>query len=43
MPLSKISNISMCVIIIKSVFKINGEFYPEIYLHSCYLQLENLS
>ena len=39
-PLSKIINIPMCIIIIKSLFKINGMFYPEIYLHSCYLEYD---
>ena len=37
-PLSKVINIPMCTIIIKSLFKINGMFYPENYLHCCYLE-----
>ena len=40
-PLDKIINIHMCTIIIKSLFKIDGMFYPEIYLHSCYLEYDN--
>ena len=40
-PLSKIINIPKCTIIIKSLFKIDGMFYPEIYLHSCYLEYDN--
>ena len=35
---SKIINIPACTIILKSLFKIDGMFYPEIYLHSCYLK-----
>ena len=40
-PLSKIMNIPMCTIIIKSLFKIDGMFYQNIYLHSCYLEYDN--
>ena len=40
-PLSKIINIPMCTIIIKSVFKIDGTFYPKVYLHSCYFEYDN--
>ena len=40
-PLGKITNIPMCTIILKSLLKINGMFYPKIYLHSCYLEYDN--
>ena len=40
-PLSKIINIPMCTIIIKSLFRIDGMVYPEIYLHICYLEYDN--
>ena len=40
-PLSKIINIPMFIIILESVFKINGMFYSKIYLHSCYLEYDN--
>ena len=39
-PLNKIINIPMCIIILESVFKINGMLYPKIYLHSCYLKYD---
>ena len=38
--LSKIINIPICTIIAKSVFEIDGMFYPKIYLHSCYLEYD---
>ena len=41
-PLGKIINIPMCVIIIKFLFKINGVFYPNIYLHNCYLECNSI-
>ena len=41
LTLSKIINIPMCAIILDSVFKINGMFYPKIYLNSCYLEYDN--
>ena len=30
----------MCTIILESVFKIDGMFYPKIYVHSCYLEYD---
>ena len=41
-PLGKIVNIPVSVLIIKSLFKIDTMFYPEIYLHSCYLEFEEI-
>ena len=41
MPSSKIINIPVCAIIFKFVFKIDGMFYLEIYVHSCYLEYDN--
>ena len=40
-PLGKMVNILMCLITVKSVFEINGMFYPKNYLHSCYLEYDN--
>ena len=39
-PLSKIINIPMCTIILKSVLKIDGMLYPKMYLHGCYLKYD---
>ena len=36
--MNKILNISVCVIIVESVLKINGKYYPKIYLDSCYFK-----
>ena len=37
-PINKILNIFVCVLIIKSVFKRNGKYYPQIYLDNCYFK-----
>ena len=36
LPLGKILNIPVCVIIAKSVFEENGKYYPQIYLKHCF-------
>ena len=40
-PLGKMINNPMYTIILKSVLKIIGMFYPKIYLHSCYFEYDN--
>ena len=35
-PINEILNILVCVLIIKSVLKRDGQYYPQIYLDSCY-------
>ena len=37
-PINEILNISVCVLIIKSIFKTNDKYYPQIYLDSCYFK-----
>ena len=37
-PINEILNTPVCVLIIKSVLKINGRYYPKIHLESCYLK-----
>ena len=32
LPLGKILNIPVCVIIVKSVFQENGKYYPQVFL-----------
>ena len=35
LPLGKILNIPVCIIIVRSVFKENGKYYPHVLLHEC--------
>ena len=42
LPLNKIMNVPLCVIITRSVFKEkNDKFYPQVYLHSCCLEYDH--
>ena len=40
LPMGKIVNIPLCVIIARSVFEESGKFYPQVYLERCYLEYE---
>ena len=40
LPLGKILNIPVCVIIIRSVFQENNKYYPEVFLHECFYEYE---
>ena len=35
LPLNKILNIPMCIIIIRSVFEKDGKYYPHVLLYEC--------
>ena len=35
LPLGKILNIPVCTIIVRSVFKEDGKYYPQVLLHEC--------
>ena len=37
-PTNEILNIPVCVLIIKSILKRDGKYYPQIYLDSCYFR-----
>ena len=39
-PLSKIINIPVCVVIVSSIFKEDGEYYPQVLLHDCFYEYE---
>ena len=41
LPLGKISNISMCIIIVKSVFQNNNIYYPQVLLCECLYKHED--
>ena len=40
LPLSKIINILVCVVIVSSVFKENNKNYPQVLLHDCFYEYE---
>ena len=35
LPFGELLNIPVCVIIVKSVFAKNSNYYPQVYLHEC--------
>ena len=41
LPLSKIINIPVCVIIINSVFEEDSKYYPQVLLHDCFYRHED--
>ena len=40
LPLSKIINIPVCVLIVRSAFKENNKYYPQVLLHDCFYEHE---
>ena len=40
LPLGKILNIPVCVIIVRSVFQEHNDYYPQVYLHGCLYECE---
>ena len=40
LPLGKISNIPVCIIIVKGVFEEDGKYYPQVLLHDCFYEHE---
>ena len=40
LPLDKIVNIPVCIIIVKSVFQKNNNHYPQVLLHECFYEYE---
>ena len=40
LPLNKIINIPVCVIIVSSIFKEDGKYYPQVLLHNCFYEYE---
>ena len=40
LPLGKIINIPVCVIIVSSVFKEDGKYYPQVSLYECFYEYE---
>ena len=40
LPLGKILNILVCIIILRSVFEEDGKYYPPVLLHECFYEYE---
>ena len=40
LPISKIINIPVCVIIIRGVFEKDSKYYPQVLLHECFYEYE---
>ena len=40
LPISKIINIPVCVIVIRSVFEEDSKYYPKVLLHECFYEHE---
>ena len=36
LPLGKILNVPLCVIIVRSVFEENKKYYPQVFIHECF-------
>ena len=41
LPLSKILNIPVCIIIVKSVFQEDNNYYPQVLLYECMYKQED--
>ena len=42
LPLSKIINIPVCVVIVSSIFKENDEYYPQVLLHDIFMTMKKI-
>ena len=40
LPLGKILNIPVCIIIVRSVFEEDSKYYPQVLLHECLHEFE---
>ena len=40
LPLNKVINIPVCVVIVSSIFKEDGKYYPQVLLHDCFYEYE---
>ena len=41
LPLGKIINVPLCVIIKRGVFEEDGKYYPQVFLHDCFHEHEH--
>ena len=42
LPLSKILNIPVCVIIIRGIFEEDSKYYPQVLLNKCFYEYEEI-
>ena len=40
LPLGKILNITVCIIIVRRVFEEHGKYFPQVLLHECLYEYE---
>ena len=40
LPISKIINIPVCVVIVRGVFEEDSKYYPQVLLHECFYDYE---
>ena len=40
LPLGKILNIPVCVVIVRGVFEKDSKYYPQVLLHECFYEYE---
>ena len=40
LPLNKIINIPVCIVIVSSIFKKDNEYHPQVLLHDCFCEYE---
>ena len=40
LPLIKILKIPVCIILIRSAFQENNNYYPQVFLHECFYEYE---
>ena len=40
LPLNKVMNIPVCIVVISSIFKEDGKYYPQVLLHDCFYEYE---
>ena len=41
LPLGKILNIPVCIITVRPAFQENNNYYPQVFLHKCFYELEH--
>ena len=40
LPLNRVINIPVCIVVISSIFKEDGKYYPQVLLHDCFYEYE---
>ena len=40
LPFNKVMNTPVCIVVISSIFKKDGKYYPQVLLHDCFYEYE---